>query len=361
MFTPISSKCKAMTSASPSPKNAVPTTNTSFLQRRLEAIWYHAAPGKQLLYPLEMLYKTLASLDRWLKKKQAVHHNVPVIVVGNISVGGTGKTPLVVYLCELLINAGYSPGIITRGYGGTSSQWPVFVDTNSDPADVGDEPVLMAQRTKVPVVAGPNRNDDIEILLKRHDVNVVISDDGLQHYRLAPDIEIAVIDQARGLGNKHCLPAGPLREPAERLNRCDFVVINELNRASEYSMQLQVQQICRLNSDFQQPLYNWNEKTVHAVTGIGNPSRFFLLLRRLELDLIEHRFPDHHQFIESDIVFDDDLPVFMTEKDAVKCRAFAADQHWYVPVSAELTERFSQGLLTRLEKIVAKKSVDQNI
>ena len=347
-----------MSSAAPPHKTDVTTTKTSFLQRRLESIWYQGAPGKQLLYPLEMLYRSLAWLDRGLKKRQTINHSLPVIVVGNISVGGTGKTPLVVFLSELLKKMGYSPGIITRGYGGKSAQWPTLVEANTNPMDSGDEPVLIAQRTAVPIVAGPNRNDDISMLLEKYEVDVVISDDGLQHYRLARDIEIVVVDQVRGLGNKRCLPAGPLREPAERLNDCDFVVINELVPTAEYSMQLQAQQVCRLNYDFQQPLSSWKGLSVHAVTGIGNPSRFFQLLSSFGLNVIEHRFPDHYQFVESDIIFNEALPVVMTEKDAVKCRAFAADQHWYVPVSARLSERFSQDLLARLKTVTNGNSLD---
>lgn len=333
---------------SPQRKDIASTANTSALHRRLESIWYKGARGKQWLYPLEALYKTLARLDRWIKKKQAIKHPVPIIVVGNISVGGTGKTPLVIYLCELLKNAGYSPGIITRGYGGKNTQWPVLVDKNSSPVKCGDEPVLMAQRTGVPVMAGPDRNKNVEQLLNNNKIDVVISDDGLQHYRLMRDIEIVVIDQARGLGNERCLPAGPLREPASRLDSCDFVVMNEANPAGEYSMQLEASSAHSLNSAIQQPLSHWKGVEVHAVTGIGNPARFFLTLKSAGLDVIEHSFPDHHPFEAEDIVFADDLPVLMTEKDAVKCRQFATDQHWVVPVSAALNDRFDQNLLSKL-------------
>jgi len=329
------------------------TSNTSALQERLESIWYEGAAGKQWLYPFEALYKALARLDRWIKKKQAIKHPVPIIVVGNISVGGTGKTPLVVYLCHLLRNAGYSPGIITRGYGGKNTDWPVLVDENSSPVEYGDEPVLMAQRTGVAVVAGPDRNKDVELLLKNHNVDVVISDDGLQHYRLERDIEIAVIDGTRGLGNERCLPAGPLREPASRLDACDFAVSNEATPAAKHNMQLKAQSVHRLNSAIQQPLSQWKGMQVHAVTGIGNPSRFFLTLHNAGLDIIEHRFPDHYQFQKTDITFLDNLPVVMTEKDAVKCRQFASGGHWYVPVSAELNDHFDQELLSKLASVTA--------
>ena len=327
---------------------------TSALQRRLESIWYEKASGQQWLYPLEALYSALSRTDRWIKRKLSTKHSVPVIVVGNISIGGTGKTPLVVYLCELLKSTGYSPGIITRGYGGKNTHWPVSVDAKSDAREYGDEPVLMAQRTEVPVVAGPNRNEDIALLLQNHKIDVVISDDGLQHYQLQRDIEIVVIDQLRGLGNQRCLPAGPLREPASRLDTCDFVVINEAAPQAKYSMQLEASFILRLNGGSQQPLNQWKGKTVHAVTGIGNPSRFFLMLARAGLTIIEHRFPDHHPFNAQDIQFDDSYPVVMTEKDAVKCRPFASEKHWYIPVTALLSAYFVQTLLLKLANVVTK-------
>lgn len=342
-----------MAKTSQSAQNAH-STNTSLLQRRLEAVWYQGAPGAALLVPLEVVYRFAAGIDRFFKRKKMIDHPVPILVVGNISVGGTGKTPLVIYLCDLLQQAGYSPGIITRGYGGKSIQWPVSVEANSKPSDCGDEPVLMAQRAAVPVVAGPNRNDDVAKLLNDTDVNVIISDDGLQHYALQRDIEIIVIDQSRGLGNQRCLPAGPLREPASRLAACDFVVENEVSPAAEYSMQLLAAQACNLKSSIQQPLSEWCGLTVHAITGIGNPSRFFLTLRNVGLTVIEHAFPDHYQFSESDIVFKDQLPVLMTEKDAVKCRLFASDQHWSIPVKATLNEGFANDILVKLASLSIK-------
>lgn len=338
------------------PKQTASNIKTSKLQQCLEAIWYNNAWGKQLLYPLELIYKALARADRYQKLKKTIQHPIPVIVVGNISVGGTGKTPLVVYLCELLKAAGYSPGIVTRGYGGKATAWPVLVRADSDPNEYGDEPVLMAQRSGVPVVAGPNRNDDIEYLLSQNIVDVIISDDGLQHYSLARDIEIVVIDQLRGFGNQRCLPAGPLREPVSRLDSVDFVVSHEPMALADYSMQLEAQLVCRLNFAIQQPLLSWKETKVHAVTGIGNPSRFFALLKAAGLDVTEHSFPDHYQFDTSDVLFGDDLPVIMTEKDAVKCRAFATDHHWYVPVGAVLSERFDQDIIEKLTAVTIGKN-----
>ena len=324
---------------------------TAWLQKKLEHIWYHGGSGTLLLKPLEGLYRVLAFLNKRLSIAKQVEHAVPVIVVGNISVGGTGKTPLVVYLAQLLQREGYRPGIITRGYGGSSNNWPALVTPNSNPADYGDEPVLMAQRSGVPVVAGPDRNADVDTLLKQESVNIVISDDGLQHYRLKRDIEIVVIDGERGLGNEHCLPAGPLREPKSRLKSCDFVVVNEAQAASEYSLQLCTSLVHRLNSEFQQPLSELQGRHVHAVTGIGNPQRFFVMLEKLGLIVTKHAFPDHHPFSFNDIDFGDKIPVLMTEKDAVKCRSFAMNHHWFVPVSAKVSTAFGAKLIMLLKEI----------
>ncbi|RVU84749.1 tetraacyldisaccharide 4'-kinase [Leucothrix sargassi] len=320
----------------------------SWVQRRLEKIWYKGGKGTSALLPLEGLYRGLATLDKTSKLKKQVDHPVPVIVVGNISVGGTGKTPLVIYLAEQLRQAGYRPAIITRGYAGDLQEWPVLVTADSDPAVCGDEPVLMAQRSGVPVVAGPDRNADVTFALTNTDCDVIISDDGLQHYKLKRDIEIAVVDAARGLGNGHCLPAGPLREPASRLESCDYVIFNEVSAKAELSMQLEVQSATNLKTGEQQSLSNWCGKKLHAVTGIGNPERFFDTLRAQGVEAIEHAFPDHHPFSLADIEFADQLLVLMTEKDAVKCKRFASDQHWYVPVTANVTETFIKDLLNRL-------------
>ncbi|PID45358.1 MAG: tetraacyldisaccharide 4'-kinase [Proteobacteria bacterium] len=321
------------------------------MQQRLERIWYQGDTGALLLTPLALLYRMLSFLHKRLALAKQVEHAIPVIVVGNISVGGTGKTPLVIDLVQLLQKAGYSPGIITRGYGGQSQQWPVRVHPDSDPIDCGDEPVLMAQRCGVPVMAGSDRNANIDRLMKQATVDIIISDDGLQHYRLKRDIEIVVIDGERGLGNRRCLPAGPLREPPSRLEHCDFVVVNEPKANAALSMQLLTDQICRLNPVEQQSLSQWRGRRVHAVTGIGNPDRFFRMLVSQGLVVTEHAFPDHYIFHPSDIAFNDDIPVVMTEKDAVKCRKFAENHHWFVPVTAKLSEAFHRELLARINTI----------
>lgn len=323
--------------------------HTSRLQRILESIWYDGAAGSWLLWPLEALFRLAAKLNRARQLTQQIPHPVPIIIVGNISIGGTGKTPMVIYLAELLKAAGYSPGIITRGYGGKATHWPAEVVPSAEPALYGDEPVLMARRAGVPVIAGPERNHSVDLMLRTHCVDIIISDDGLQHYRLKRDIEIVLIDAARGLGNEHCLPAGPLREPASRLAECDFVVMHEAEPCAELSMQLVTADLHNLKTNDQQPLSTYKGVTVHAVTGIGNPSRFFRLLRGVGMVVIEHAFPDHHQFSLADIEFADEIPVLMTEKDAVKCQAFATAVHWVVPVSATVSPVFGERLLAKLE------------
>ncbi|WP_245929705.1 tetraacyldisaccharide 4'-kinase [Leucothrix pacifica] len=338
-----------------SPRPQKTNHNTSWLQRILETIWYQGGSGAYLLKPLEALYRLLARLDKHFSLNKQVNHFVPVIVVGNISVGGTGKTPLVIYLAHLLKEAGYRPGIITRGYGGSASHWPLLVEADGDASLYGDEPVLMAQRSGVPVVAGPDRNADVDALLQPGNIDIVISDDGLQHYRLKRDIEIVVIDGERGLGNEYCLPAGPLREPKSRLASCDFVIFNEPEPHSELSMQLQATLIRRLNSDLKQPLSDWKGRHIHAVTGIGNPLRFFNMLEESGLMVTRHSFPDHHAFSQADVDFADEIPVVMTEKDAVKCRGFAKDNHWFVPVTAIVTSAFAENLLARINEIKSDK------
>ena len=328
------------------------------LQRWLESFWYDQAGSPPwYLLPLESLYNSIAAKNKRRGLAGQQSFPVPLIVVGNISIGGTGKTPLVVYLIEYLQAKGYRPGVITRGYGGTAEDLPRLVSASDDPMLYGDEPVLLAMRSGVPVVAGPDRNADVSLLLGQ-DVNVIISDDGMQHYRLWRDVEICLIDAERGLGNRHCLPAGPLRESPERLEDCDIVVYHEPTAMHEVSMQLQSGMVYPL-SDLGEPalpegnaieLSHWSGQTVHAVSGIGNPARFFGALRAQGIELIEHAFPDHHPFTAEDIQFADALPVFMTEKDAVKCRQFANKRHRVVPVSAVLSESFDRqlsGLLTR--------------
>ncbi|WP_262965853.1 tetraacyldisaccharide 4'-kinase [Methylobacter psychrophilus] len=276
---------------------------------------------------------------------------VPVIVVGNITVGGTGKTPLVIWLAQFLKDSGFKPGIISRGYGGQAQSWPQTVTAGSDARQVGDEALLIATQTGCPMAVGPLRVEAAKMLLSQADCNVILSDDGLQHYALNRTIEIAVIDGERRFGNGHCLPAGPLREPIERLQRVDFVIVNgEKYEDHEFSMQLVGQTLVNVVTGEQKPLPEFNAVECHALAGIGNPERFFKQLEVAGLICTTHSFPDHYPFQRHDIDFGDNKPVLMTEKDAVKCTEFAGLQHWYLPVKAVPDAAFSEQLLNLLKR-----------
>ena len=316
--------------------------------------WYDGSPWLFFLVPVSWLFCLLVWLRRVTYRsglRRVYRAPVPVIVVGNITLGGTGKTPLVIWLADFLRDRGYRPGIVSRGYRGKSADWPRLVGADSDPALVGDEPVLLARRCACPVVVDPERSAAVRFLLARHDCDVVISDDGLQHYALARDIEIAVLDGARRAGNGFCLPAGPLREPASRLGEMDMVVINGAAGPGEYSMQLRGGFARNLaDPQLQVPLLSFGGRVVHALAAIGRPERFFQDLEAAGLDIQAHEFPDHHAFRKEDLEFSDDKPVLMTEKDAVKVAPFANARFWVVPVSAELAPAFGQRVLESLPR-----------
>jgi tetraacyldisaccharide 4'-kinase len=303
------------------------------------------------LSPLATLYCAAAMLKRrlyrggWLR---AVSFPVPVVVVGNITVGGTGKTPLVLWIARHLAEHGWRPGVVTRGYGGRARVWPQRVTPDSDPRSVGDEPVVLARRAGVPVVADPDRPRGVRELLAQG-CNVVVSDDGLQHYRLHRDVEIAVVDGGRGVGNGRCLPAGPLREPRSRLQSVDARVVNDATASDAWSMRLVPNGFRRVaNSQATAPLDHFRGRRVHALAGIGNPGGFFRQLRTLGAEVVERAFPDHHRFRASDLEFADHDAVVMTEKDAVKCRSFAGPDSWYLAVDVEIDPGFGDWLRQRL-------------
>lgn len=306
-----------------------------------------------LLWPLSGLFAAAVAVRRKayaLGLKRSTRLPVPVIVVGNLTVGGTGKTPLVVAVTEMLARAGYRPGVVSRGYGGRRSPVPVLVRADSDPAAVGDEPVLMARRTGRPVAVFPDRVEAARWLLQNTDCDVIVADDGLQHYALRRDVEIVVVDGARRFGNGACLPAGPLREPPSRLARADLVVcLGGEPAAGEWLMRLVGDEAINLaDENLHRPLADFAQAPCRAVAGIGNPARFFAHLRAAGLRPEPEAFPDHHPFAREDI-WADTRPVLMTEKDAVKCRPFAGAQHWYVPVSAVVPQGFEDELLNRLK------------
>ncbi|MFA7487436.1 MAG: tetraacyldisaccharide 4'-kinase [Lysobacteraceae bacterium] len=331
------------------------THATHWFERR----WYGAAQPGVFLGALSRLFRRIAVArrERYLAAlagdPSAARHlpqraEVPVIVVGNLAIGGAGKTPLTIALAQALSRRGFRPGVISRGYGrrGTTPHRVQALDT---PATAGDEPLLISRRAEVPVAVAARRIDAARLLTASGDVDVLIADDGLQHYALARDIEILVIDGVRRLGNARMLPAGPLREPASRRNACDFVVHNGGAPApGEIPMRLELLHAHPLAGGAAKALETLAGQKVHAVAGIGHPERFFNSLRELGLEVEPHAFADHHTFSAADLDFSDQAPVLMTEKDAVKCTAFA-QPHWYaVPASARLPEAFFDAVAARL-------------
>jgi tetraacyldisaccharide 4'-kinase len=314
--------------------------------KRLDYYWYARSPWLLLLTPLSLVFRIVVWLRRnayraGLLRSQRVA--LPVIIIGNITVGGTGKTPLVIWLAEYLQEKGYHPGIISRGYGGKASGWPQQVRPDSDPAIVGDEAVLLAGATGCPMAVGPNRVANATALIKHSECDVILSDDGLQHYALQRDIEIIVIDGIRRFGTGFSIPAGPMREPAKRLKEADLVVINGLGSGHEHIMRMRPGDAHSLtDSSIKRPLADFRGQAVHAVAGIGNPERFFQSLEQLGMQLEKHVFPDHYKFTAPDIRFGDYKPVIMTEKDAVKCRYFASENDWYIPVTVQMSADFCQ-------------------
>ena len=313
-------------------------------ERALQEIWYGGrAPGLSLRL-LSIIFGAVSDLRRRLygwKILPRVRLRMPVIVVGNITVGGTGKTPLVIALVAALRERGWKPGVVSRGYAG-ASRGVIRVDADSDAAMVGDEAKLIFESADVPVMVGRDRVAAGQALIEAADVNVIIADDGLQHYRLMRDVEICVIDGQRRFGNGRLLPAGPLREDEHRLERVDFRVCNgDGAETGEVPMRLVADHaVALVDSAHRNPLSAFAGRRVHAVAGIGNPSRFFASLRVLGMDVIEHPFADHHAFASTDLDFGDDAPIMMTDKDAMKCGKFASDNVWRVPVRTELPPSF---------------------
>ena len=321
-------------------------------QTRWDGFWYTRNAISMGLLPLSWLYQFVARLRRtyYAKYNRARPHlPVPVIVVGNITVGGTGKTPLVIWLARLVMREGCRPGIISRGYGGKSRVWPQFVTPDTDASKVGDESVLIARRCGCPVGVGPDRTRVAQSLLEQFDCDVLISDDGLQHYRLIRDIEIGVIDGERRFGNGCCLPAGPLREPPRRLDEVDFVVCHGKPKTHEYGMTLRGNEAVNLKQpQIRQPLEAFLGTRVNAIAGVGNPARFFTMLKESRLTISEYPFPDHYHFTPGALRRFAEAPVLMTEKDAVKIAKFPESNYWYVPVTAVPDERFAKELLNTL-------------
>ncbi|MCC7248245.1 MAG: tetraacyldisaccharide 4'-kinase [Lysobacter sp.] len=299
-----------------------------------------------------------ASLYRrgWLRRG---HPGAPVVVVGNLIAGGSGKTPLTIAIVQRLRAEGWTPGVASRGYGRRDAATPRWVDRDTAPADGGDEPVLIAHRTGARVRVDRDRLAAARALVAEG-CDIVVCDDGLQHYRLMRDVEIEVIDGRRRYGNGRPIPAGPLREAVARGASCDFRVVNlgamrEPDAAidacgfGEWPMRLAVDAARALRGARTLPLSAFADRRVHAVAGIGDPERFFETLRDAGIAVVPHAFPDHHRYVAEDLRFGSDLPVLMTEKDAVKCAGFAGDDHYAVAVRAELPEAFWVALTDLIE------------
>ena len=333
------------------------------LSDRLLKAWYQERnhPVLGLLRPLESLYR------RVVRRKRAAFvagHGeiyrapVPVIVVGNITVGGTGKTPLILWLIQHCRARGLRVGVVSRGYGAKPPSLPWRVLPDQDAAITGDEPALIVRRTGVPLFIDPDRGRAVRALLVSEPVDLILCDDGLQQYRLARDLELVLIDAARGLGNRRCLPAGPLREPEERLQSVDAVLFNGAthDRAEGYAFHLQPSELVRVNDGARRPLsYFPPDQSLHAVAGIGNPQRFFATLEALHWRPIAHPFADHAQYDAEQLTFRPPLPLVMTEKDAVKCRDFAADDWWYLAVDAVPSPAFVAWFDAQLARLLPER------
>lgn len=322
-----------------------------WLNHKVVALWNKRNAMTLGLYPLSLGFRTIASIRRFAYQHYFIPNKlpVPVIVVGNISVGGTGKTPLVIWLANALKQQGFFPGIVTRGYKRDSCEF-VFADTSSTYKDVGDEALVLAKNAGCPIVVGKKRRLAASLLIKKHpEINVIISDDGLQHYALSREVEIAVVDGLKKFGNGFCLPAGPLREPPKRLKSVDFVVVNGEGARSQWSMQTHLQdKIQGVSNGKEDTLSSLAGKKVHAVAAIGSPERFFNELKKWNIDIIPHVFPDHYCFNKDDLSFNDNHPILMTEKDAVKCHSIAPSHAWFVRQSITLSDEFLLKIIGRI-------------
>ena len=330
------------------------------LSARLTAAWYAGHPALGLLRPLEWLYRAVVQRkrSRFLAGEGEIYRApVPVVVVGNITVGGTGKTPMILWLIEHCRRQGLRVGVVSRGYGAQPPQLPWRVQADQAASVAGDEPLLIVQRSGVPLMIDPDRGRAVAALLAAEPLDLILSDDGLQHYRLARDLELVLIDAARGLGNRHCLPAGPLREPVERLQSVDAMLYNGATNDPQggYGFTLQPRTLVNLRSAESHPLSHFPAgQALHAVAGIGNPQRFFNTLEGLHWRPVAHAFADHAPYSAELLNFSPALPVLMTEKDAVKCRAFAADDWWYLAVDAEPSAAFVARFDQQLQRLVPR-------
>lgn len=327
------------------------------LSERIERSWYQGKWWNSWLLPLSGLFFAITHVRRlWLQYISPAKKNntIPVIVIGNINVGGTGKTPLACYLVKALQEKGLVVGIISRGYGSAAPYYPYALSLNESADTVGDEPKLLRDRLNCPVVIGSDRNEAIK-LLSQAGVDLILSDDGLQHYKMARDYEIAVLDSRRQLGNGWLLPAGPLREGAWRLDHVDLSVYNGGD------MNIVATAWVNAKTGARKPLDFFAGQKVHAMAGIGNPQRFFTTLAELDVEYKAHIFSDHYKFQALDLKFEAGFSdcIVMTEKDWVKCVDFATDSMWYLEVSATLDSLLEKKLINDLLELVSANSITQ--
>lgn len=329
----------------------------AFTDRLLDA-WYNGHPALVLLRPLECLYRRVVNRKRarFLAGQGSIYKApVPVVVVGNITIGGTGKTPLILWMIDHCRARGLRVGVVSRGYGAKPPSLPWRVLPQQAAAHAGDEPLLIVNRTGVPLMIDPDRSQAVRALLAEEPLDLILSDDGLQHYRLNRDLELVLIDAVRGLGNRRCLPAGPLREPVERLQSVDALLYNGtgVDRDDGFGFQLKPSALVNLVSGERRPVDHFPPgQQVHAVAGIGNPQRFFNTLEGLHWRPVPHAFADHAVFSAQALSFTPALPVVMTEKDAVKCASFAASDWWYLAVEAVPSPAFVSWFDSQLTRLL---------
>lgn len=307
-----------------------------------------------LLLPLSLLYWMVITVRRWAFSSgllASYRAPIPVIVIGNISVGGNGKTPFTIALVEYLIAKGYKPAIVSRGYGGKSSDYPMEVFADSSVKQTGDEALLLKQTCNCPVMIDPKRPRAIRQLLANYSLDVIISDDGLQHYAMQRDIEVIMVDGERQFGNQWLIPAGPLRETVSRLSQADYVVTtgSQQIKISPWNMQLVADKLinCKNLTTYSNPM-SIKTQNIHAIASIGNPKRFFDTLLQLGFKITPHVFPDHYSFKPSDLEKFSSSPLIMTAKDAVKCRHFANSNWWYLTVQPRCSDGLLKSIVDKL-------------
>ena len=323
----------------------------------VEEAWYENKSWIKIFLPLSWIYRFLFKIFRNRAIASSWKPDIKTIVIGNITVGGTGKTPLTIWLTNELKKQGYRPGIVSRGYKGSAKNYPMQIDYSSSASEVGDEPMIIFKNTLSPVVVGPDRVESAKFLISKNNCDILLSDDGLQHFRLGRDVEIAMIDGIRKFGNNHLLPAGPLREPIKKLEQVDFVINTNNFYTSEaeklennFLMTYKPVKWVSLQSLKSIDINDWSkDRIVYGIAGIGNPSSFFSLLRSLGFQVIEKIFPDHHEFVDTDFNEMNDLPIIMTEKDAIKCSFLNHTNYWYLKIEAEVSDNFEQDFLAEIK------------